>query len=201
MARLDDDETTTVIVDTPGGRQLVCAISESGLYTLIIKSRKAAAKRFRKWVTSEVLPAIRRTGGYGAPAAPLDLTDTATLHRLLLDHTGRTLAADERVAELEPKAAAMDRLAATFGSLCITDAAKGLGAPPRRLFAWLEANRWIYRRTSDGPWIAMEAKRQAGFVEQKLHRQPRQFGPDKMRERVLVTAKGMARLAELRAGL
>lgn len=64
IARLDDDEGCPVIVDTPGGKQEVAAINESGLYALILKSRKPAARRFRKWVTSEVLPAIRRTGRY-----------------------------------------------------------------------------------------------------------------------------------------
>ncbi|MBF0857613.1 hypothetical protein HKD24_00075 [Gluconobacter sp. LMG 31484] len=64
--RLDDDERMPVVVDTLGGPQETVAINESGLYSLIFTSRKAAAKRFKKWVTSEVLPQIRRTGGYRA---------------------------------------------------------------------------------------------------------------------------------------
>ena len=66
IARLDDDEGGLVIVDTPGGKQKMTAVNESGLYALIFRSRKPAARRFRKWVTSEVLPAIRRTGRYEA---------------------------------------------------------------------------------------------------------------------------------------
>lgn len=61
---LDDDEKGAHIVRTPGGDQQVQVVSESGLYSLIFKSRKAEAKRFKKWVTAEVLPAIRRTGQY-----------------------------------------------------------------------------------------------------------------------------------------
>jgi len=69
IARLDDDEGCPVVVDTLGGRQAMAGITESGLYALIMMSRKPAAKRFRKWVTSEVLPAIRRDGFYfSAPA-------------------------------------------------------------------------------------------------------------------------------------
>jgi len=64
LARLDSDERGLLLVDTPGGKQEVGAINESGLYALILKSRKKAAKRFRKWVTSEVLPSIRKTGGF-----------------------------------------------------------------------------------------------------------------------------------------
>lgn len=64
---LDDDEKGVRIVDTLRGPQKVTIVSESGLYALIFKSRKPEAKRFRKWVTAEVLPALRRTGRYEAP--------------------------------------------------------------------------------------------------------------------------------------
>ena len=64
--RLDPDEGCTVRVDTPGGKQEMAALTESGLYTLIIRSDKQEAKPFRKWITAEVLPSIRKTGGYMA---------------------------------------------------------------------------------------------------------------------------------------
>lgn len=70
MSRLDDDERGSVLVDTLGGQQEMAAVNESGLYTLIMRSRKAAAKRFRKWVTAEVLPSIRRTGQYSVANGP-----------------------------------------------------------------------------------------------------------------------------------
>ena len=61
---LEDDEKGVQNVDTPGGSQKVCIINESGLYHAVITSRKAEAKKVRKWVTSEVLPSIRKTGSY-----------------------------------------------------------------------------------------------------------------------------------------
>lgn len=67
---LDDDERGTHIVRTPSGDQEMLVISESGLYSAVLRSRKPEAKRFRKWVTSEVLPSIRATGGYAKPAEP-----------------------------------------------------------------------------------------------------------------------------------
>ncbi len=67
VARLDEDERGSVLVDTLGGSQQMAAVSESGLYALIFKSRKAAALRFRKWVTSEVLPTLRVKGEYRMP--------------------------------------------------------------------------------------------------------------------------------------
>ena len=71
VRRLDDDEKGVDTIDTLGGRQEVGTINESGLYALILTSRKPEAKRFKKWVTGEVLPSIRRTGGYELPAAPV----------------------------------------------------------------------------------------------------------------------------------
>ena len=65
VRNLDDDEKGTHNLRTPGGDQEVSTINESGLYSAIFRSRKAEAKRFKKWVTAEVLPAIRKTGVYG----------------------------------------------------------------------------------------------------------------------------------------
>jgi prophage antirepressor-like protein len=73
---LDDDEKGTQIVSTLGGEQQMLVINESGLYSAILRSRKPAAKRFKKWVTAEVLPSIRKAGRYdiestqGAPEIP-----------------------------------------------------------------------------------------------------------------------------------
>lgn len=64
---LDDDEKGSATVRTPGGDQKLTIINESGLYALVLRSRKPEARKFAKWVTSEVLPAIRKTGGYELP--------------------------------------------------------------------------------------------------------------------------------------
>lgn len=67
VRNLDDDERGTHNMSTPSGNQNVSIINESGLYSAILKSRKPEAKKFKKWVTSEVLPSIRKTGKYEAP--------------------------------------------------------------------------------------------------------------------------------------
>ncbi|GEC96625.1 hypothetical protein ZRA01_26980 [Zoogloea ramigera] len=64
VRRLDDDEKGVRTMHTPGGPQSVGVINESGLYSLIFSSRKESAKRFKKWVTSDVLPSLRKHGGY-----------------------------------------------------------------------------------------------------------------------------------------
>jgi prophage antirepressor-like protein len=62
ISRLDSDERGSVVVDTLGGSQTMSAVNESGLYSLIFDSRKPEAKKFKRWVTHEVLPQLRRTG-------------------------------------------------------------------------------------------------------------------------------------------
>lgn len=109
---LDDDEKSVSLRHTPGGMQEVPIVSEGGLYTLILRSRKATTPgtvqhRFRKWVTSEVLPAIRKTGGYGNKSV-LDLPgqrhalvlierlkkeNSPTYRRALHDLLGKTMGA------------------------------------------------------------------------------------------------------------
>lgn len=64
ISRLDDDERESFKLDTLGGKQDMITVSESGMYALVISSRKSEAKTFRKWITSEVLPSIRKTGEY-----------------------------------------------------------------------------------------------------------------------------------------
>ncbi|MFN3973448.1 MAG: Bro-N domain-containing protein [Gemmobacter sp.] len=113
IARLDDDERVSVLVDTLGGQQSMSAVSESGLYALILTSRKPAAKRFRKWVTAQVLPAIRRTGQYrvAAPVAAPRLAgaeeDRLTVNRAYLS----TLSAEHQ-ATAHARAAIMRQIAA-----------------------------------------------------------------------------------------
>lgn len=91
LSRLDDDEKGVVITDTLGGKQEVASVNESGLYNLIFTSRKAEAKAFRRWVTSEVLPIIRKRGYYAvrgnraiqqAPVKALDAAVTFLMQLL-----------------------------------------------------------------------------------------------------------------------
>lgn len=85
IARLDDDQKGLAAVETAGGTQQMLIVSESGLYDLVFTSRKAEARRFRKWVTSEVLPAIRKTGRYTAKL-PIKEAVIAELQQMLTEH-------------------------------------------------------------------------------------------------------------------
>ncbi|MGG2139925.1 BRO-N domain-containing protein [Symbiopectobacterium sp. RP] len=89
LSRLDEDEKDIHSMNTPGGEQKLSTINGSGLYSLILTSRKAEARKFKKWVTSEVLPTIRKTGKYEHPThkpearEPLTADDTSHLARLI----------------------------------------------------------------------------------------------------------------------
>jgi prophage antirepressor-like protein len=89
-SRLDEDERGSVVVDTPGGPQPTIVINESGLWSLVLTSRKPAAKRLKKWVTSEVIPSIRKTGTYSvANVGPTARVHVAREHRLTMGYNLR----------------------------------------------------------------------------------------------------------------
>jgi len=103
---------------------------------------------------------------------------------------------NRQIAVLEPKAAALDRIATADGSLCITNAAKDLQVRPKDLFAFLSGHKWIYRRAGGGGFVAYQDRLQSGLLEHKVTIVTRSDGSEKLTEQVLVTAKGMTRLAE-----
>lgn len=106
---------------------------------------------------------------------------------------------EQKVEVLEPKAQALDRLATRAdGSLCITNAAKDLQVQPKALFGLLSgALRWIYRRAGGAGWVAYQDKLQQGLLEHKVTVVSRSDGSEKLTEQVLVTPKGLAKLASV----
>lgn len=99
LSRLDDDEKDIILTDTLGGKQELSAVNESGLYSLVLSSRKPEAKRFKKWVTSEVLPSIRKNGGYIVEKE--DDTDDDILARALVIAQDKIKKREERIKALE----------------------------------------------------------------------------------------------------
>lgn len=95
LSALDLDEKGVTISDTLGGKQEMATVNESGLYSLIFQSRKPEAKQFRKWVTSEVLPAIRRQGFYIHPSAQLTTAETKRLQRVMRENVSRYIIAED----------------------------------------------------------------------------------------------------------
>lgn len=111
------------------------------------------------------------------------------------------LALECKVAEIEPKAMALDRIETRGeGSLCLTNAAKSLQIRPKTLIDWMSLNRWIYRRAGNKNWIGYQDRLQSGLLEHKVTTVQKDDGTEKVCEQVLVTAKGLAKLAQIIQG-
>ncbi|WP_336642085.1 phage antirepressor [Microbacterium sp. USHLN272] len=123
--RLEDDEKGTHLVSTPGGAQNVTIVSESGLYVAVIGSQLDSARDFKRWVTRDVIPAIRRTGTY-APAPAL--SEDEIVHRALAITARRVEVLETRVAELEPVAAHAETFRQADGLRTIGDLANDFKA-------------------------------------------------------------------------
>lgn len=171
---LDDDEITNLrnseVWNQSGRAPLI--ISEPGLYKLIMRSRKPKAKEFQRWVTHEVLPQIRRTGGYiPTTDADDDMTILAKAvmigQRTMEEQKRRIAEQSEHIRELEPKAQALDDFTNVEDRLLIRDAAKVLsnaGTPikEKQLREWMADHNWIFK--SGGSWRASAAHCAAGHL-------------------------------------
>lgn len=213
LARLDEDEKGVISSDTPGGQQQLAAVNEAGMYTLVLTSRKAEAKSFKRWVTHEVLPAIRRTGSYGQPAG---MSFEEMTSHVIGELSRRIEEAEQVAAEREAPARAWIDLSSAEGDFTITDAAKvlargGVETGPRKLHGWLEANGWIFRR--GGRWQAMQSAINADLVVERITSGyfdqvtgERKQGKPQVRltahgiERLLETLRPMAELAVVEGG-
>lgn len=194
---LDDDEKGVHSVHTLGGDQMVTVINEAGLYSLILRSRKPEAKQFKRWITHDVLPAIRKTGQYGAPTA---LSFEEMTAHVIEGLQQRIADAEERAKELEAPAKAWQGLASAEGDFTVSDAAKilardGIATGPRKLYDWLDAHGWVFRR--GGRWQAMQSVINAGLLVERVtagyfdqHTGERKQADPQIR----VTAKGLERL-------
>lgn len=149
-ARLDADERGSVRVDTPGGPQETIIINESGLYSVILRSDKAEAKPFRKWVTSQVLPAIRRTGGYlagqeGMSAEELMAKALMVAQKTLADREARLSALTVENQIMKPKADYFDELVDRNLLTNFRETAKQLEVKERDFIQFLLNKKYIYR--------------------------------------------------------
>ena len=120
----EEDGTKHTIL-TNGGKQLATFINESGLYALILSSKLDSAKRFKHWVTSEVLPSIRKQGGY-MMARP-DESDEVILARALQIMQATLQRRDELIAKLQPRAEYADHVLDSISCFTVTQIGKELG--------------------------------------------------------------------------
>ena len=156
--RLDEDEKGLRSVETPGGLQRLSVISEAGLYSAVLGSKVPGARDFKRWVTHEVLPAIRRHGAYAtAETAERLIADPDFAIRTfeaLRDERERRRALEAENAELRPKALFADAVAASDGTCLVGELAKmirqnGVRMGQNRLFALLREKGYLGKSGSN----------------------------------------------------
>ena len=196
-ARVDEVNIRQADVEnTRGQNRQTLIVSESGMYEVVLRSDKAEAVAFRRWITSEVLPEIRKTGTYGTPA----LTGPALLAAAVLEAQTMIDAQAETIRELEPAAKSWKRLADANGDHDVRDAAQilaraGAQTGQRRLFQTLRDIGWLDR--GNRPY---QDKVDQGLVREKLStfEIPRSNGGVQLaKPQVRITPKGLGKLHHL----
>lgn len=174
--RLEDDEKGVSLIHTLGGKQNVTVINESGLYSVILRSDKPQAKPFRRWVTSEVLPSIRKHGAYmtdqtleQALTSPDFLIQLATQ---LKEEKEQRKQLEAKVEQDKPKVLFADSVSASKSSILVGELAKilkqnGVDTGQFRLFAWLRENGYLIKREGSDYNMPTQKSAEMGLFEVK----------------------------------
>lgn len=196
--RVDDEDTLKLGTLTNGGKQMMLHINESGLYSLIFGSQLENAKKFKHWVTSEVLPSIRKNGGY--IAGQETLSDDELLEKALLVAQKKIADRDKKIAEqsaeieiMKPKAEMCDKLLDASMLVNFRDAAKEIGISQTQFTGWLTENGYVYM-TSTRELRPMEPYMKSEFFQMKPYQNP--YNGYKG-SRTYITGRGLAAFKKL----
>jgi prophage antirepressor-like protein len=174
VSRLDEDERGVVLTDTPGGTQEVQAVNEAGMYSLVLSSRKPEAKQFKRWVTHDVLPSIRKHGLY----AVNELLDNPDLMIQALTSLKQEREKNQRlelksaqqeqiINELTPKATYYDLILQTKAAISITQIAKDYGMTGTAMNALLHELGVQYKQGDI--WLLYREHAKMGYTTSKTH--------------------------------
>lgn len=200
LRNLDNDEKGMQIVHTLGGPQQMATITESGLYSAILRSRKPEAKAFKRWVTREVLPAIRKTGSYSA-TVQLPQSYSEALREL-----ASTVEAKERLelenAQMKPIVQEFDEFMGARGTFTAEQAAKllcraGVETGQNRLLKFMDTIGWTSKR-SFGARRAVQRYVEQGLIDVQAtkYRHPKTGELVVGDPKVVITPKGLHKLRE-----
>lgn len=172
----DEDKSSVAFRDGTSGNPNLTVINESGLYSLVLSSKLPNVKKFRRWVTSEVLPSIRKHGTYMTPdTIEKVLSDPDTIIQLattLKQERRRREALEAQVEVDKPKVLFADSVAASKSSILIGELAKllkqnGVDMGQNRLFTWLRANGYLIRRQGSDCNMPTQRAMELGLFEIK----------------------------------
>lgn len=191
--RVDEKDKGVAKCDTLGGAQDLTVINESGMYSLILSSKLPSAKRFKHWVTSEVLPSIHKSGGY--IAGQEQMTDSELMAKALLVARKQI---DERNAQIEsmrPKAIFADAVSASDTTILIGELAKllrqnGVDIGQNRLFSWLRENGYLIKRNGTDYNTPTQKSQELGILSVKETVINHSDGSMKITKTTKVTGKG-----------
>lgn len=197
--RLSEKGIHTADTPTKGGLQKMIFINEANLYKAIFQSRKDSAERFTDWVTSEVLPSIRKNGGY--IAGQETLSDEELMAKALLVANNKIAERDKiieqkqaKIEQMKPKEIFADAVAASHTSILVGDLAKlicqnGYQIGQKRLFDWLRANGYLIK--SGGSYnMPMQRYVEQGLFEIKESNLVNPDGSVRITKTTKVTGKG-----------
>jgi anti-repressor protein len=145
--RVGVQNVTPYIIDSLGRKQHPTFINESGLYALVFGSKLPSAKKFKRWVTSEVLPSLRKTGQYQVK----ELSGSELMAKALIEAQNVLAAKDKQIEEMKPKVVFADAVATSHTSILVGELAKilkqnGIDMGQKRLFAWLREKGYLIKR-------------------------------------------------------
>lgn len=175
LTRIDEDEKGVALTDTLGGAQEVAVVNEPGLYSLVLGSRKSEARAFKRWITHDVIPAIRKTGMYATPATvEAMLANPDTMIQVLQafkDEREQRLALETRVVADAPKVAFADAVETSTDSCLVGQLAKiirqnGYEIGANRLFEYLRKEGYLCRAGSNRN-MPTQRSMEAGWFEVK----------------------------------
>lgn len=199
--KVDVDDRGVAKMETPSGIQEMTVINESGLYSLVLSSKLPSAKKFKRWVTSEVIPTIRKHGAYMTPETiERTLSDPDFIIQLatqLKEEREKRKALEVEVEAksvlietMQPKASYYDLILQCSGLLSTTEIAKDYGMSAMRFNEILHEHRIQFKQQKNGRWFLYSRFDGNGYTQSKTHNIARADGTQEARTHMYWTQKG-----------
>lgn len=205
-SHVDEEDKTSALIRGTGSnyKSMAILINESGLYSLVLFSKLPTAKKFKRWVTNEVLPSIRKSGGY--IAGQESMSDSELMAKALLVAKRQIDAKTAQIEEMTPKAVFADAVAASKTSILIGELAKILrqngveDMGQQRLFEWMRNNGFLIRRKATDRNMPTQRAIEQGLMEVKETTICHSDGHTSISKTPKVTGKGQVYFVNRLAG-